>query len=130
MRWQIAVIPVDVADAAQIEAAAEKVEATLGPIDIWVNNAMTSVFARFGDMTPEEFRRVTEVTYLGVVYGTMAALKRMRSRNRGCVVPGTPVHRLRAIAARLRRSGERSGVYPSRRRTEQRDIDQEAPCRD
>jgi NADP-dependent 3-hydroxy acid dehydrogenase YdfG len=80
------IVPTDVADAAQVEAAAQKVEAAFGPIDIWVNDAMTSVFARFKDMTADEFHRVTEVTYLGYVYGTMAALKRMLPRDRGCIV--------------------------------------------
>ncbi len=76
----------DVADAAAVEAAAERVERELGPIDIWVNNAMTSVFSRALEMTADEFKRVTEVTYLGYVYGTMAALHRMRGRNRGTIV--------------------------------------------
>ena len=79
-------LPTDVADAAQVEAAAEAVEREFGPIDIWVNDAMTSVFSTFKEMTPEEFKRVTEVTYLGSVYGTMAALKRMLPRNRGHIV--------------------------------------------
>ncbi|GIH22746.1 short-chain dehydrogenase [Acrocarpospora phusangensis] len=79
-------IPVDVADFAQVDAAAEQVEAELGPIDVWVNVAFTSVFARFTDIRPEEYRRVTEVSYLGYVHGTMAALKRMRPRNRGTIV--------------------------------------------
>jgi NAD(P)-dependent dehydrogenase (short-subunit alcohol dehydrogenase family) len=80
------VLPLDVADAAAIENAAQKVESEFGPIDSWVNNAMTSVFSQIEDMQPEEFRRVTEVTYLGVVYGTLAALKRMRMRDRGTIV--------------------------------------------
>ncbi|HZD09997.1 MAG TPA: SDR family oxidoreductase, partial [Candidatus Binatia bacterium] len=80
------VVPTDVADAGQVEAAAEAVEAELGPIDIWVNDAMTSVFSPFKEMTADEFKRVTEVTYLGVVYGTMAALHRMIPRNRGTIV--------------------------------------------
>lgn len=80
------VLPTDVADPEQVEAAAERIEAEWGPIDIWVNNAMTSVFSPFHQMTAEEYRRVTEVTYLGVVYGTMAALRRMRPRNRGVIV--------------------------------------------
>jgi NAD(P)-dependent dehydrogenase (short-subunit alcohol dehydrogenase family) len=79
-------IPVDVARPDEVERAAAAVEAELGPIDIWVNNAMVSVFAPFNEMTPEEFRRVTEVTYLGYVYGTMAALRRMQARNRGCII--------------------------------------------
>jgi short-subunit dehydrogenase len=76
----------DVADAEAIESAAEDIETHLGPIDIWVNNAMVSVFSPVHEMTPDEFRRVTEVTYLGLVYGTLAALKRMRPRNRGVIV--------------------------------------------
>jgi NADP-dependent 3-hydroxy acid dehydrogenase YdfG len=80
------VAPADVADAKQVDAAAQKVQEAFGPIDIWVNDAMTSIFARFKDIQPEEFHRVTEVTYLGCVYGTMAALKRMLPRDRGCIV--------------------------------------------
>ncbi|HLJ15564.1 MAG TPA: SDR family oxidoreductase [Bryobacteraceae bacterium] len=79
-------LPVDVADAQQIEQAAGRVEQELGPIDIWVNNAMTTIFAPFLEITPEEFKRATEVTYLGQVYGTLAALKRMRARDRGIVI--------------------------------------------
>jgi NAD(P)-dependent dehydrogenase (short-subunit alcohol dehydrogenase family) len=78
--------PADVADAAQVEAAAERIERELGPIDVWVNNAMTTIFGRVADVTPEEFKRATEVTYLGTVYGTMAALKRMMSRNSGKII--------------------------------------------
>src|SRR5205823_8717454 len=63
-----------------------QIEAELGEIDIWVNNAMASVFSPIKEMTPEEFRRVTEVTYLGYVYGTLAALKRMLARDRGVIV--------------------------------------------
>jgi NAD(P)-dependent dehydrogenase (short-subunit alcohol dehydrogenase family) len=80
------VLPLDVSDAAAVEAAADEVEQTLGPIDVWVNVAMVSVFAPIIDTTAEEFRRVTEVTYLGYVHGTLAALKRMRSRDRGAIV--------------------------------------------
>ena len=80
------VLPTDVADPTQVEAAAEAVEKEFGPIDLWVNNAMASVFAPFWKVTPEEFRRVTEVTYLGYVYGTMAALKRMMPRDRGTIL--------------------------------------------
>jgi len=79
-------LSVDVADAAQMEAAAQQVEDELGPIDIWVNNAMTSVFSSIREMTAEEFKRVTEVTYLGYVYGTLAALKRMLRRDCGTIV--------------------------------------------
>lgn len=79
-------IPTDVADSEQVEKAAAQVEAEFGGIDIWVNNAMTAVFSPVKQMTPEEFRRVTEVTYLGCVYGTLAALKRMLPRDRGVIV--------------------------------------------
>lgn len=76
----------DVADAAAVDGAAERVENELGPIDIWVNNAMTSVFSPVHQMQADEYRRVTEVTYLGVVYGTLAALRHMRPRNRGVII--------------------------------------------
>lgn len=79
-------LPTDVADASQVESAAQAVEEKLGPIDIWINDAMTTIFAPFKEITPEEFKRATEVTYLGAVYGTMAALKRMLPRDRGCIV--------------------------------------------
>src|SRR6185437_2560433 len=79
-------IPCDVADAAAVESAAEQIERELGPIDVWVNNAMVSVFSPVKQMQAEEYRRVTEVTYLGVVYGTLAALKRMLPRDRGIIV--------------------------------------------
>ena len=80
------VIPTDVADADQVESAAAQIEAEFGDIDIWINNAMTSVFSPIKQMTAEEFRRVTEVTYLGYVHGTLAALKRMLPRDRGVIV--------------------------------------------
>jgi short-subunit dehydrogenase len=80
------VIPADVADSDQVEEAAERTESELGAIDLWVNNAMTTVFAPFMEIEPEEFKRVTEVTYLGVVWGTRAALRRMTARDRGSIV--------------------------------------------
>ncbi|ALF52928.1 short-chain dehydrogenase [Nostoc piscinale CENA21] len=80
------VLPTDVSDPAQVEIAAAMVEKEFGPIDIWVNNAMTSILSPFLEITPEEFRRVTEVTYLGYVHGTMAALRRMKPRERGTIV--------------------------------------------
>jgi len=80
------VVETDVADPAQVEAAAEAVERGLGPIDVWVNNAMASVFAPVKETSPAEFKRVTEVTYLGYVYGTLAALRRMGARDRGVIV--------------------------------------------
>lgn len=79
-------IPADVADFGRVDAAASRVEAELGPIDVWVNVAFTSVFAPFAEIGPEEFRRVTEVSYLGYVHGTMAALRRMKPRDRGTIV--------------------------------------------
>ena len=80
------IIPCDVTDAEGIEAAAARVEQELGPIDVWVNVAMTSVFSFVKDMTAAEFKRVTEVCYLGYVNGTLAALKRMLPRNRGHII--------------------------------------------
>jgi len=79
-------VEVDMADHRAVEAAAGYVESELGPIDVWVNDAFTSVFAPFLEIAPEEFKRVTEVTYLGYVYGTRAALSRMVPRDRGTVV--------------------------------------------
>ncbi len=79
-------VPADVANAEEVQAAADLIEERLGPIDIWVNNAMVTVFAPVADLTAEELRRATEVTYLGTVHGMMAALQRMRKRNRGTIV--------------------------------------------
>jgi len=79
-------LSVDVANAEAVESAAELVEIQLGPIDIWINNAMASVFSPIKEMTPEEYKRVTEVTYLGYVYGTLSALRRMLPRNRGLIL--------------------------------------------
>jgi NAD(P)-dependent dehydrogenase (short-subunit alcohol dehydrogenase family) len=79
-------IPTDMSDNDQVVAAVERIERELGPIDTWVNVAFTSVFARFDDIRPEEFRRVTEVSYLGYVYATMAVLPRMKQRGHGAIV--------------------------------------------
>ncbi|HET8742642.1 MAG TPA: SDR family oxidoreductase [Gaiella sp.] len=79
-------LSVDVADHEQVDAAADRVERELGPVDVWVNNAMTTVFAEFVDIEPDEFRRATEVTYLGSVWGARAALERMLPRDRGTIV--------------------------------------------
>ena len=79
-------LPCDVADPAAVERAADRAEAELGPIDIWINNAMATIFSPLHKIEPDEFRRSTEVTYLGTVWGTMAALRRMRERNRGTIV--------------------------------------------
>jgi short-subunit dehydrogenase len=80
------VLPLDVADAGAIERAAAQVEATLGPIDIWVNNAMVTVFSPVAELQPDELKRVSDVTYLGSAYGAMAALRRMLPRDRGTIV--------------------------------------------
>ncbi len=83
---QALAIPTDVADHDQVEAAAIRVEDELGPIDVWVNNAMATVFAPVQDIGADEYRRATEVTYLGAVWGTQSALRRMRPRGRGTIV--------------------------------------------
>jgi NAD(P)-dependent dehydrogenase (short-subunit alcohol dehydrogenase family) len=79
-------IQTDVSDAAQVEAAAAHAEATLGPIDIWINSAIVTMLSRVADMTAQEFQRITEVSYHGTVYGTMAALRRMQPRGRGTIL--------------------------------------------
>jgi NAD(P)-dependent dehydrogenase (short-subunit alcohol dehydrogenase family) len=80
------VLPTDVSSAEQVEAAAKAVEQRFGAIDIWINNAMVSVFSPIKEMTADEFKRVTDVTYLGCVYGTLSALRRMLPRDRGVIV--------------------------------------------
>ena len=79
-------VPTDVADPTQVEEAGDRAEAELGPVDLWVNNAMTTVFSRFVDTDPDEFRRATEVTYLGAVWGTRTALRLMTERDRGTII--------------------------------------------
>jgi NAD(P)-dependent dehydrogenase (short-subunit alcohol dehydrogenase family) len=103
-------IPTDVADPRAVEEAADQVERRLGPIDVWVNNAMTSVFAPFWDVAADEFRRVTEVTYLGFVNGTMAALKRMRPRDRGVIVQVGSALAYRAIPLQSAYCGAKHAV--------------------
>ena len=83
---EVATAAADVADADAVFAAGQSLEHQLGPVDIWVDDAMETIFSRFAEITPQEFRRVTEVCYLGFVHGTMAALKSMRQRGRGCIV--------------------------------------------
>src|SRR5581483_4909903 len=83
---QAMVLPVDVAHYDQVEAAAASVEDAFGEIDVWVNDAMVTLYAEFLDIEPDEFARSTEVSYLGMVWGTRAALKRMRERDRGSIV--------------------------------------------
>jgi NAD(P)-dependent dehydrogenase (short-subunit alcohol dehydrogenase family) len=80
------VLPADVSAAEQVEAAALATEEALGPIDVWVNNAMTTVFGEFLEISPDEFKRASEVTYLGAVWGTRAALRRMIERDCGTIV--------------------------------------------
>jgi NAD(P)-dependent dehydrogenase (short-subunit alcohol dehydrogenase family) len=80
------VLPLDVADHDAVDEAASRIEERFGPLDVWVNNAMATVFASVSETTPEEFRRATEVTYLGYVWGTLAALRRMLPRDRGTIV--------------------------------------------
>lgn len=80
------IFPIDIADADAVEKAAEETERTLGPIDVWVNNAMNSVFSPVKEMTPADYKRVTEVTYLGHVYGALSALKRMLPRDHGAII--------------------------------------------
>jgi NAD(P)-dependent dehydrogenase (short-subunit alcohol dehydrogenase family) len=87
----------DVADYDQVRQAAERVEAEIGPIDVWINVAFSSVFARFTDISPKEFERTTQVTYLGYVWGTKVALELMRPRNRGVIVQTGSALSYRAI---------------------------------
>lgn len=90
-------VPTDVSDPDAVERAADRIERELGPIDVWVNVAMTTVYAPFSEIAPAEYKRATEVTYLGYVYGTMSALRRMRRRNRGTVVQTGSALSYRAI---------------------------------
>jgi NAD(P)-dependent dehydrogenase (short-subunit alcohol dehydrogenase family) len=91
------VIPTDVADPEAVNAAAERVERELGPIDLWVNNAMVSVFSPVKETSAEEYRRVTDVTYLGYVHGTLAALRVMLPRDRGTIIQVSSALAFRAI---------------------------------
>lgn len=86
MGGEALVLPLDMADSAAVESAAQKIEDTWGHIDVWINDAMVSVFSPVDQMEAEEFKRVTEVSYLGYVYGTLAALKRMKSKNSGVII--------------------------------------------
>jgi NAD(P)-dependent dehydrogenase (short-subunit alcohol dehydrogenase family) len=104
------VLEADVAEAAQVESAAAQVEEELGPIDVWVNNAMLSVFAPVKELDPDEIRRVTETTYLGTVYGTMAALARMLPRNRGVIVQVGSALAYRAIPLQAAYCGAKHAI--------------------
>jgi short-subunit dehydrogenase len=100
----------DVSDAEAVEAAAHRVEEELGPIDVWVNNAMVSVFSPAKEMTPEEYKRVTEVSYLGTVYGTLAALQRMVPRNKGHIVQVGSALAYRAIPLQSAYCGSKHAI--------------------
>jgi NADP-dependent 3-hydroxy acid dehydrogenase YdfG len=107
-------LPLDVADHAAVFNAAERVERELGPIDIWTNNAMTTIFAPLAEIEPEEFKRATEVTYLRCVYGTQAALRRMLARKSGTIVRVGSALAYRSIPAAgslLRREARDCGLY-------------------
>lgn len=104
------VIALDVADSDALFAAAEHVEAEVGPIDVWVNVAFTSVFAPLEQITPQEYRRVTEVSYLGYVYATMAALKYMKPRNRGTIVQVGSALAYRGIPLQSAYSGAKHAI--------------------
>ncbi len=105
------VIQTDVSDASAVDAAAAEVEGTLGPIDVWVNNAMVSEYAPVWDMTPDEFRHVVDVTLLGQVYGTMSALARMRPRDRGVIVHVGSELSHRSIPLQSAYCAAKHGVY-------------------
>ena len=103
-------VPLDVADADAVERAAATVESSLGPIDVWVNNAMVSVFAPVHELTAAEVRRVTDVTYLGSVYGTLAALTHMRARNRGTIVQVSSALAFRSIPLQAAYCGAKHAI--------------------
>lgn len=103
-------MPTDVADPEQVEAAAEKVKEAFGPIDIWINDAIVTAFCPLAEIAPEVFKRVTEVTYLGTVYGTMAALKRMRARDRGTIVQVGSALAYRSIPLQSPYCGAKSAI--------------------
>src|SRR5436190_9120990 len=104
------VLPADVADWDAVDSAATAVEEAFGPIDVWVNNAMTTVFAHFKDIEPDEYRRATEVTYLGTVWGTKAALDRMQKRDRGSIVIVGSALAYRGIPLQAPYCGAKHGV--------------------
>ncbi|HEY5193790.1 MAG TPA: SDR family oxidoreductase [Solirubrobacteraceae bacterium] len=107
---QALAVPTDVSEHEQVEAAAVAVEERFGEIDVWVNDAMATVFARFIDTEPDEFKRATEVTYLGTVYGTMVALKRMTARDQGKIVQVGSALSYRAIPLQAAYCGAKFGI--------------------
>ncbi|MBV9595184.1 MAG: SDR family oxidoreductase [Actinobacteria bacterium] len=103
-------MPLDVADPAAVRAAIDRIEAEHGALDVLVNVAFTSVFARFDDISPEEYRRITEVTYLGYVYSTMATLRHMKARNRGTIVHVGSALAYRGIPLQTAYSGAKHAI--------------------
>jgi NAD(P)-dependent dehydrogenase (short-subunit alcohol dehydrogenase family) len=103
-------IPCDVADPAAVESAADRIERELGPIEVWVNNAMATVFCDAQSVSAEDFRRATEVTYLGAVWGTQAALRRMQPRNRGVIVQVGSALAYRSIPLQAAYCGAKSAL--------------------
>ena len=103
-------IPTDVADAAQVEDAAAEVERAWGGIDVWVNNAMATVFSPFPDIAPQDFRRVTEVSYFGAVWGTRAALERMLRSGAGTIVQVGSALAYRSIPLQSAYCGAKAGL--------------------
>jgi short-subunit dehydrogenase len=103
-------LPTDVSNADEVEAAATEAEKAFGPIDIWVNDAFTNVFAEFVELTPEEYRRITEVSYLGFVYGTMSAMHRMRERDHGTIVQVGSALAYRSIPLQAAYCGAKSAI--------------------
>jgi short-subunit dehydrogenase len=104
------VLPTDIADWDGVESAATAIEEAFGPIDVWINNAMTTVFAPFKDIEPDEYKRATEVTYLGTVWGTKAALTRMLPRDRGSIVIVGSALAYRGIPLQAPYCGAKHGV--------------------
>lgn len=104
------IVPADVAEQAEVEAAAERVESEWGAIDVWVNNAMATIFCDASHVTPDDFKRATEVTYLGAVWGTLAALQRMKPRNRGAIVQVGSALAYRSIPLQAAYCGAKSAL--------------------
>lgn len=104
------VLPTDVADEQAVDAAAERVEREWGPVDVWVNDAMATLFCEFMSIAPDDFRRATEVTYLGTVWGTRAALKRMLPRDRGTIVQVGSALAYRSIPLQAPYCGAKSAI--------------------
>ncbi|HVW13355.1 MAG TPA: SDR family oxidoreductase [Mucilaginibacter sp.] len=103
--------PADVGDYEQVEAAANAIESKFGPIDIWINNAMVSVFGPLKQLESKDFRRVTDVTYLGQVYGTQAALKRMLPRDKGTIILAGSALAYRGIPLQSAYCGAKHGIH-------------------